>query len=811
MNMTWIDWTLVAGIMMFITYAAITTQRLTKSVADFLAANRCAGRYLLGIAEGEANMGAIAVVAAFEMAYVVGFTPAFWGSVIIPLNLFIALSGFVLYRYRQTRAMTMAQFFEMRYSRKFRIYSGILMWVSGTINFGVFPGVGARFFINYCGFPSHFDYLGITWTTYPVMLAILVGVSLYFTFIGGQISVLVTDFWQGFIATIVFAALAAFLWFEFPWHMIGEALMTHSAPGKSLIDPFDMGGHRDFNIWYFVIAWTLKLYIVKAWQGTQGYNCSALTAHEAKMGAIVGGLRHMMIAFGLTLIPLCAITIMHHHEFAEVAGQVTQQLRAAYPDNPHLQEQMTVTMAISKFIPMGLMGAFVAAMLGFFISTHNTYMHSWGSIFIQDIVCPLRKKPLSNKQHLRYLRLSIIFQAGFIFLFSWLYPMQDYILMFFAITGAIFLGGAGSVIIGGLYWKRGTTAAAWVAMTVGCVLSLSTITAQQIWPYIPEKVAAMYKLHLGQTVQVQGKTVVHKDWPSWQLPENSKDGRTAPPQWYVASEGLTLEMEELKVGKKALQPLPEAKYKEISVGKEVVVGPMPVTVSEILDERKNNVEYVFRGRIARSLGNSYYCLEDETSEKTIIAKIFPRFPINGQVTSFWCAVAAIISYITISLLTSGGKTINMDKLMHRGKYAVKNEEELVKDRVRQEKPVGRLWRMIGVNGREFSKVDKGLFVYTFGYSVWAMGSFIVLILLAMTGFMNDQRWLVWWRIFILIMLVIGVVGATWVSIGGLFDLKKMYKRLRTMQRNELDDGRVEGHHNLADAATETKGKVQEIK
>ena len=45
-----------------------------------------------------------------------------------------------------------------------------------------------------------------------------------------------------------------------------------------------------------------------------------------------------------------------------------------------------------------------------------------------------------------------------IFAFCWslLFPQTTYIYMYFALTGAIFLGGAGSVIIGGLYWKRGT-------------------------------------------------------------------------------------------------------------------------------------------------------------------------------------------------------------------------------------------------------------------------------------------------------------------------------------------------------------------
>ena len=54
--------------------------------------------------------------------------------------------------------------------------------------------------------------------------------------------------------------------------------------------------------------------------------------------------------------------------------------------------------------------------------------------------------------------------------------------MFFDITGAVFLGGAGSVIIGGLYWKRGTTGGAWAAMITGAILSLGGLLTQSFWP-----------------------------------------------------------------------------------------------------------------------------------------------------------------------------------------------------------------------------------------------------------------------------------------------------------------------------------------
>jgi SSS family solute:Na+ symporter len=131
------------------------------------------------------------------------------------------------------------------------------------------------------------------------------------------------------------------------------------------------------------------------------------------------------------------------------------------------------------------MGAFMAVMLMATIGTHNSYMHSWGSIFIQDVIMPFKKKPFEPTEHLRVLRLSIFGVCVFIFLFSLFFPMTDYIFLYFAITAAIFVGGSGAVIIGGLYWKRGTAAAAWSALIVGSVISVTGIILQQIFPHFP--------------------------------------------------------------------------------------------------------------------------------------------------------------------------------------------------------------------------------------------------------------------------------------------------------------------------------------
>ena len=663
MDMSYIDWLIVMGLVLFVAYAAITTKKYTKSVADFLAANRCAGRYLLGTADGIAAHGAVTIIVIFEVFTQAGFTSHFWTNFSLPIVLFVNLSGFVVYRYRATRAMTMGQFFEMRYSRKFRTYAGILAWVSGVINYGIFPSIGARFFINFCGFPNHFVQVGpleINLTLAAVML-ILIGIALFFTFIGGQIAILVTDFWQGFFSIIVFMVLVVFVWTTISWTEMTEALKLASVSGKSMFNPLDIGQKRDFNFTFFAIMWFFIVYYYMAWQGMQAYNCSAASPHEAKMSKIVGTLRGVLFTLGVSLLPLAAVTVMHHPNYVDKAELITNALQNSFPGNETLQIQMQVPVALKSILPVGLVGCFAAVMLAFFVSTNNTYMHSWGSIFVQDVICVLRKTPLSQKMHLRYLRCSILFVAIVAFFFSLLFPLQEYIWMFMLITGAIYLGGAGSVIIGGLYWKRGTTAGAWSAMTVGSLLAVGTIVFRIAWPHIP------------------------------------------------------------------------------------------------------------------------YCVQ----------RFGDEFPYNSQLMSFGAAIVSIVTYVVVSLL--GNKPdIIMDKLFHRGQYALPEDKAALESVER--KPIGRLWKMIGVNNHEFSRIDKGLYVYMVAMNGFWIISVLLLLGFGLLGWMTDRRWFAWWKFYICLQTIIAFIGGSWVGIGGLFDLRKMYRKLREAKRDMLDDGRAEDEH-----------------
>jgi len=478
MNLALLDWAVVAAVFAALVAVVVASKGLMRSVSDFLAAGRTGGRYLVSMAQGTSALGAITIVGMLEMNYIAGFNLRWWEMAMAVVLVAISVSGWVLYRFRQTRCLTMAQFFEIRYSRNFRIFAGGLAFVSGIINFGIFPAVSARFFIYFCGLPRAVNLFGWDISTFALVMIVVLAIPLYFVFSGGQIAVMITDFLQGLFINAVFIVIVVVLMLKLDWGHIFEAVSAAPADA-SLINPFKTGSTKDYNFWYFLIGMVGVIYGKLSWQGTQAYNASAKSAHEAKMGDVLANWRGIpQWGLFLVFVPVLAYAFFHHPDFAAQAAAVKPVLDGVASEA--IRSQLTVPMALTQLLPAGLMGAFAAVMLAASIGCHETYLHSWGSILIQDVVMPIRKKPFAPERHIKVLKLAILGVAVFVYLFSLLFQQSEYIFLFFAVTGAIFAGGSGAVIIGGLYWKRGTTAAAWAAMITGSVTAVGGIVVGQI-------------------------------------------------------------------------------------------------------------------------------------------------------------------------------------------------------------------------------------------------------------------------------------------------------------------------------------------
>ena len=667
--MNLLDGTIVAVSVLSMLFVAWFTKRYTRSVSDFLSANRCAGRYMLSIADGMAGVGLVNILAVCEMYYRVGFSTSWWMTLQHVAALAAAVTGWVAYRFRETRALTMAQFFEMRYSRKFRIFAGIICWLAGIFCYGIFPIVTARVIVYLLELPLNITVLGFSIPTTAIVMPVMLSISAYLAISGGQIAIMVADFLQASFANLVFLALVVFFVMKFNWSDILEGL-RQAPENQSMINPFKIGAESSFSLLFFASFAFMTFYGFMSWQANQGYYCAAKNPHEAKMARIIANLRWTLLWTMVLVFSIVAFAVMHNPKFSSIA-ESAQNVISRIPE-AQIQEQMRVPIILTHILPTGLLGLVCAVMVAIAISTDDTNLHSWGSIFIQDVVIPLRKKPLPAKQHMMLLRLSVIGVALFAYVFSLLFPLKDYLFMFMQITMTIYVGGAGIAIIGGLYWKRGSIAGAWSSMITGSVLALGGIILQNIiWPYVLPGLKESYP-------------------------------------------NITF-----------IQHLPE------------------------------------------------------------------RFPFNGMVMSMIFALSATAVYIVVSFF-SKDPHFNLDRMLHRGNYDVKQEHINVED-----KPV-RGWKVLINWGKEFSRTDRFICSFTVSLSLFWVVAFIIGTIVALTIGIPDEFWPWWWFFRLSFILVLGCVVVVLLLFGGFRDMREMFKVLKTAKRDEHDDGRVVDGHNLAD-------------
>jgi SSS family solute:Na+ symporter len=483
MNMTGTDWWVVAGVLGLFVTIAVLANRLTKSVSDYLVAGRCAGRYMLTMASGMEWIGAINIVAMVEVYYLGGFTAMWWVMLSTPFIVYMCVSGWGVYRYRETRSMTIAQFLETRYGLKVRLTAGILSWTAGMFNFGFFPLISARLFISLIGLPARFQVPGLPgWeiSTFVALAALMVLLPLGFIVMGGHTSVMVSNFMQGLFTNIAAVVIVTTLFFTvFDWHAISTTMLSEAKPDASLFNPLHASGTKDFNAWYFIMG------IVGAWYGamsnvpSQAFLGSGKTAHEQRMGYLLGQISWQGLLVFFMMIAICSFNLLHNPEHAATAAKVQAAL-VSVPEG--MQGKVQAVATLPYMLPSGLVGLFCAIMMAALISSHNGFMHAWGGVLLQDIILPLRKQPLSTKNHIRALRCAITFVGLVAFLLSISFNPQQSILMLFAAVNSIWLGPAGAVMLGGLYWKKGTTQAAMATLLAGSLLGMVFFVLQQGWP-----------------------------------------------------------------------------------------------------------------------------------------------------------------------------------------------------------------------------------------------------------------------------------------------------------------------------------------
>lgn len=434
--------------------------RYIKGVADFVVAGRNV-RPFLALSSGQAEaMGLISIAITCQEGYLRGLSNIWFTviSLVIVVGIY-GIGGFVIVRYRELKLMTIPQFYELRYSKGLRITVGFVTAISGILNMAIFPIVGAQFLVHFVGFPTHFAVGGYPITMIPFLTALLIALSLFFTYVGGMVSVILTDYIQSVTIAILLILTSIVLVSQVGFDRIHETLM---ARGQASFNPFS---EHSYGVVWMIVVVLQQIFGFVAFAPTMqkiaSVNSGSTAKKLASLGTMMGAGRQVV----LLLWGVAAFAV----------------LGAAVPDGTSAEQYSRIATAnyLGDTMPVVAKGLALAGMVAAFVSVTDSYFLAWGAIIVNDIIAPMKKKPMSPRSHIWILRVTIACIAMFIYLFGVIYTPTESILSYITVTGAMFLG-AGIIMIGGLYWKRSTTPAAYAAVLVCCAVPVVDLISKQV-------------------------------------------------------------------------------------------------------------------------------------------------------------------------------------------------------------------------------------------------------------------------------------------------------------------------------------------
>ena len=127
-------------------------------------------------------------------------------------------------------------------------------------------------------------------------------------------------------------------------------------PEASLLDPVHSMGVKDFNIWYFLIGIVGTWFCVASYMEGQGFNASAKSAHEYRMGRVLSQWRWIALCLFFMVVVLTSYTYMNHPAYADKAAEINSVLDNIAENDPTIgqdnsaamRKQLTVTVALTR-------------------------------------------------------------------------------------------------------------------------------------------------------------------------------------------------------------------------------------------------------------------------------------------------------------------------------------------------------------------------------------------------------------------------------------------------------------------------------
>ncbi len=441
MDLNFLDLGIVAIYIALVFLSGILMKKYVTGIGDYLVANRTMGFNLGIVSMMCTEIGIITYIYYAELGYKAGFASLIVAFPTMLVYFVLGRTGFIIKPLLRMKIMTIPEFFSVRFSKGVRFYVGILMAVGGILNFGVFPGVEAKFINTVSGIPEGY----VLYT-----MVILLTLVLIYTLIGGMVSVILTNYIQYVLLSFGMVFITIYGVYIVGWDNIVDSVVSNY--GEKGLNPFFPSLFEGefgigFIIWQF-LEWTALLV---AWQAIA---LRLFSSKNSKTGMRIYKWSGLMF-LSRAILPI----------FWGI-------MAFAY-----LPERVTGLDALPLFIraitPSGILGLIFAGLLAASMSTYASYLLSWSSVVSQDIIGviirQITKKEISSKRQLFISRLTVAAVMIFIIWWSLSHKLEGYLYFYLQMTGMLFLPGALVSIGFGIYWKKAQNAGAYLAFTLGAI------------------------------------------------------------------------------------------------------------------------------------------------------------------------------------------------------------------------------------------------------------------------------------------------------------------------------------------------------
>ena len=788
--MSWIDWLIVIIPVAFVIGIGLWSRRYVRSVADYLAAGRICGRYVISVGDIANALSIIGLVAYVEVQYKTGYALSFWNNIMLPLGIILSLTGYCTYRFRETKAMSLGQFLEMRYSRAFRVFAAFLRSIAEMLANMIMPAIAARFFIYILDLPRSVSVLGFEIPTFMILVTICLTIAISIICMGGTLALVITDAIQGILLYPLMVVFTVFVLVKFSWSQEIVPVMMDRAAGESFLNPYDISKLRDFNLFFLVVTVFTTIIHRASWIGA-GTSTAAKSPHEQKMASLLGTWRGALNGIFYVLIAVMILTVMNHKNFAPMAKEIRtdlcQQVAKDVAGSEIMQKKINQKLAalpplvheIGKDAPLSdsnnLDTVYLNVVHKTLLEGERTPTEQAAHIAkITDGMDEAQKaEALKNEKLDRETAGHSKFQQ-----FRTLYHQ---LLLASTMRKLLPTGLLGLFML--------LLVMAMISTDDTRIYSASLTIAQDVIlplrkkDFTPEQHVLVIRLtsigvgvffFFGSFFMAQLDyinlfvTIVCTMWqggcgPVMIFGLYSRFGTTAG-AWTSLLSGMFLAF-----------------------------------FAIFIQRQWANLIYPFlqRNELVESVG-SFLESVSKPFNPYIEWKMNPvKCPINAYEFYFLTMVITLILYVVVSKLTCK-EPFNLDRMLHRGKYNLDGE-----NKEREPWNLKTIFRKLLSITPEYTKGDRFIawffFIYSFVYG-FILAFIVILIWNAISPWPTE-----WWGhyFFIRQLLIPGIfafISTFWFGIGGVVDLFRLFRDLERRVVNHLDDGRVSGSMSLADKA-----------